>query len=106
MKMEKSFRVTGNIAFVTAISLAIVGLIFRSFVWASWLPYNGDPYGPSDILELLIFFAIALSSGVCVIAGIGLLFVQPRTFRILVAGIIVPVVYFLLHSLVPTFKLW
>jgi hypothetical protein len=106
MKMERAFRLTGEVALVSAIVLGIVGLLFRSFVWASWSPHGGDPYGPSDILELLIFYLVILLSAVCVLAAVGLLFSRQRTSRMLAAGIIVPAAYLLLHPLVPTFKFW
>jgi hypothetical protein len=38
----------------SAISLAICGLLFRSLVWASWLPYGDEPYGAADILDDLL----------------------------------------------------
>src|SRR5262245_22791298 len=77
MKVERALWITGKIGLIAAVALAIVGLAFRSFVWASWPPSGDDPYGASDILELLIFFLVVASSGICVLCGIGLLFFQP-----------------------------
>ena len=105
MNTARTLRTVGHIALWTAIVFAIAGLAFRSLVWASWPPSGDDPYGAADILELLIWFALLAASGVCALCGLMLACLPPRTFRLLAAGIAVPVGYFFLHPLVPALAL-
>jgi hypothetical protein len=105
-RIERALMVTGKVSLWIALVLAITGLAFRSLVWASWNPQGDDPYGASDILDGLIFLVLVAFSGLCVLCGIGLVLGQPPRFRLLIAGIIVPAMYFVLHPLVPIFELW
>jgi len=96
----------GHAAWWAALSLAIVGLAFRSLVWASWAPRPDEAYGASDILELLIVCLLLAACGICVLVG-GILAVTRRGgLRLLATGILVPVAYGIVHPLLPTFRLW
>lgn len=96
----------GHAAWWGSLSLAIAGLAFRSLVWASWVPYPNEPYRTSDILELLVLGVLLVLCGTCVLVG-GLLVVTRRGgVRLLATGILVPVVYGILHPLLPTLRLW
>lgn len=94
-----------------ALSLAIFSLLFRSFIWASWRPYPGEPYGVADILEFLMGTALL---GVCAlnaVAGLALLVIRrwrvvPTGVRLLTVGVFLPVVYYVVYPRLPIFRLW
>ena len=95
----------------SAISLAVCGLLFRSLIWASWLPYRDEPYGAADILEGLIAYAILGLCAVCLVVGL-IIVAFPRwrdrqlATRLLLTGAVLPVAYYFAHTHVPTFRLW
>ena len=94
-----------------ALGLALIGLLFRSLIWASWRPYPGDPYGVADILEGLILLTIVGLCALSILAGL-VVALLPRwrspqlAARLFLAGFIVPVAYYFVHPHVPTFRLW
>lgn len=98
----------GRFMWWCGVSLANFGLLFRSLIWASWLPHRDEPYGAADILEVLIWFGILGLCAVCLV--VGLIVAAFPTVRdsqlatkLLITGVILPVVY---YFDVPTFRLW
>jgi hypothetical protein len=63
-------RALGLITGWLCITLAVVGLLFRVFIWASWVPAPGAPYGISDVLEMLLWFGICGVGYVCLLFGL------------------------------------
>ncbi|MBB2495181.1 hypothetical protein [Aquipseudomonas ullengensis] len=99
-------RIIGLSSAWLAAVLAVLGLAFRSLVWASWEPYPGDPYGPSDLIDLLLVVLVFLLAALSVLAGLGLLVGRPRRPGVLIAGLVIPLVYCLLRDVLPTHRLW
>jgi hypothetical protein len=89
----------------------VFGLLFRSLIWASWVPYGDDPYGPSDILELLIWYLVLGLCTACAVIG-ALVAAIPRirdlrvSSKLLITGVVLPVAYYIAHAHVPVFALW
>jgi len=86
--------------------VAVLGLAFRSLIWAGWEPYPGDPYGPSDIIDFLLGLLVLLLATLSILFGVGLLLWRPCRPGVLIAGLLIPVIYHLLHALLPTHQLW
>ena len=86
--------------------VAALGLAFRSLVWASWVPYPNEPYGVSDILELLIACLVIVLCAVCVVVGGILLATRRGGARLLLTGLLVLGAYAVVHPLLPTLRFW
>ena len=85
--------------------------LFRAFIWASWVPAPGDPYGVADVVEVALFIGLLLASCAAFSTGIACALVERwRDFRAInalcIIGIASPGTYIALHSFVPTFRLW
>jgi len=92
-------------------ALAILGILFRSLIWASWTPYPGDPYGIADILELLIFAALFGLCALAILAAVLILLVPNWrdlrvAFQLLAIGTLLPLCYYFAHANIPTFRFW
>ena len=88
----------------------VFALLFRSLVWASWVPPPDDPYGASDIVELLLVGVTIVLSLICLLAAALLIGRPPRDTRLAgllgLSAIISLPLHLLLQPLVPTFRLW
>src|SRR5205823_2768078 len=106
----KAVRVFSEIVWWTTIALAIVGLLFRSFVWAGWPPADpNDSCGLSDIIEGLIMFGLAALCALLLLVAI-VSRAQKHTKRSVairhaVTAIVLPMVYLYAYRHVPSFKL-
>ncbi len=90
----------------TLVLLVLFGLIFRATLYWTLPVAPGEPYGIADILELIIYFTILGMASLNVIVGLILLLVPNwRDIRLaviaLIVSLIMPPLYFMLHSLVP-----
>lgn len=89
---------------------AILALLFRSLVWASWVPPPDAPYGASDIVELLLVGVTSVFSLICLVAAALVIGRPPRDIRLVgllgLSAIIALPLHLLLEPLVPTFRLW
>jgi hypothetical protein len=93
------------------LALAVFGLVFRSFIWASWTPYPGEPLSFADVIEFVVGLAFLGACALCALAGLAVLIVarwrSPRTGAgLLAVGLLAPVVYYLAYRQVPIFQLW
>lgn len=86
-----------------AVVVALLGLAFRSLIWAGWEPYPGDPYGPSDIIDLLLGLLVLLLATLSLLIGLVSLLWGPRRPGVLIAGLAIPLLYYLLRDLLPTY---
>lgn len=88
-----------------AVVVALLGLAFRSLIWADWEPHPGDPYGPSDVIDLLLGLLVLLLATLSLLIGLVLLLWRPRRPGVLIAGLAIPLLYYLLRDLLPTYPL-
>ncbi len=103
---QRLLRVLGLSSAWLAAVLAVLGLAFRSLIWASWEPYPGDPYGASDLIDLLLVVLVFLLAALSILIGLVLLVGRPRRPGVLVAGLTIPLLYCLLRDWLPTHQLW
>jgi hypothetical protein len=103
---QRPLRIVGLSTAWLAAVVAVLGLAFRSLIWAGWEPYPGDPYGPSDIIDVVLGLVVVLLSTLSILVGLGLLLWRPLRPGVLIAGLATPVIYYLLHDLLPTHQLW
>jgi len=104
--MKKFIKIVTLFSSSTLVLLVLFGLIFRAtFYWT--LPVSpGEPYGIADVLELIIYFTILGMAGLNILLGLLMLMVTAwRDIRLaviaLIVSLIMPPLYFMLHSLVP-----
>lgn len=95
-------RVSNYVSFVL-VALAVAGLVFRATLY--WrLPVNpNEAYGVADVLELLVFGVMLSLSAVSTVLAL-ILGVMRRyrvAIRVFVIAVITPMVFYLLHPLVP-----
>ena len=87
--------------------LAAFDLAFRSLVWASWIPAPGEPYGASDLIELVTGCLLVLLCIACVVLGVILAVRSPIIgLRHVAIGVIVPVTYTFIYPHLPLLQLW
>jgi hypothetical protein len=103
---QRPLRILGLGAVWLAVLVVVLGLAFRSLIWAGWEPHPGDPYGPSDIIDLVLGLLVLLLATLSSVLGLVLLLWRPRRPGVLIAGLAIPVLYYLLRGLLPTYQLW
>lgn len=91
----------GLAVFSAALVIALLSLAFRGLIWASWPPHPGDPYGASDLLDLLLVALVLLLAGLSFLLGLGLLFARPRQPTLPLAGLPLLLVFLWLREQVP-----
>jgi hypothetical protein len=100
----------GRVLWWCLLSLAIAGLLFRSLIWSSWIPYPDQPYGTGDILDGLIALTVFGISALCLVVGIIIAArhaspTRSPGLKLMVAGVAVPFVYEAAHRFVPVFRI-
>ena len=91
---------------MTLLGLVVFGLIFRATLYWKLPVLPGEPAGIGDVIELLIYFAVLLFAALSMLFGILLLAIPSwrnakLAAAILVAGLISPPAYYILHTFVP-----
>ncbi len=89
---------------------AAVGLLFRMLLWQSWAPVPREPYGASDLIELLLV-GVTATCGVIAVSALVLVLARRSPSRrmawsVALAAFAGPALHWYLHPLVPTFRLW
>ena len=102
-------RTLRRIAFLPLLA-ATFALLFRMLVWQSWGPVAGEPYGASDLIEVLLFVLTTLCAMVALAAAVWVLARRHRSPRLAwllgLAAVAGPALHWYLQPLVPTFRLW
>jgi len=92
------------------LATAAVALLFRMFVWQSWGPAPGEPYGASDLVELVLFGATMLGAAAAFVAAAWIVAKVPKRsgLAVTLAGGAVAglALHWFAHPLVPTLRLW
>lgn len=104
--MKVALRAFWLFSLGSAVTLALLGLAFRMLIWESWEPHPGDPYGPSDLIDMLFVVLVFLLGGLSALFGTLLLIWPPRRPLMPLAGLAVVLAFHLLHGVVPTLRLW
>ena len=92
------------------LATAAVALLFRMFVWQSWGPAAGEPYGASDLVEVLLLGVTMLGAATAFAAAAWIVTKTPRRSGLALAlacGAVAGLaLHWFAHPLVPTWRLW
>lgn len=70
---------------VVSLVILAAGMLFRFAIYRHVYIAPGDPYGPSDIIEFLLGWALIITLGVSVLAALVLAVKGPRPNRVAAA---------------------
>lgn len=91
------------------LATAAVALLFRMFVWQSWGPAPDEPYGASDLIELVLFGATTLGAAAAFVAAAWIVAKVPRRSGVALAlagGAVAGLaLHWFAHPLVPTWRI-
>jgi len=91
---------------VIPVVLLLVALLFRATLYWSIPVADDEPYGGGDILEIILFlliilFSLAAALYATILAVVPKLREKKYILRLLLVGALVPMLYFILHPLMP-----
>lgn len=103
MDTKNSTRMLSVVAGYFLLALATVGLSFRGTLYWMLPVLPGEPYGLGDVMELSFFFLLLGTALLVLLSGVALLLFKELGLASRAVGmaVTVPLVYFLLHPLVP-----
>lgn len=99
-------RGSASIVQVLAVSLAILGVVYRATYYWKIPVAPGEPYGVGDVIDFFFAVLVLMAAGTCLALGFVLL-VFPRlqgrrqAVRAILVGVGSVVGYYVLHGIVP-----
>lgn len=101
-KVQRLAKIIASVGII----LAVLGLLFRATIYWKIPISPSDPYGLSDVIELFWFVALLVLTGITIMFSAVIAFVQQLknarlALMLLLAAILSPTAYYLIHPFVP-----